>query len=51
MGKIFVTLTTYKELKYGIFKEILQTNKKLTANPKEKWVKDLNTHFFGRKKG
>lgn len=39
MQRIFKTPTTYKELMYGIHKEILQTNEKMTANPKEKWIK------------
>lgn len=50
MEKIFATPIMYKELSYGIHKEILQSGKKTTANPKEKWAKDLNRCFWTNKK-
>ena len=33
---------------FEIHKEILQTNKKMRVNSKEKWAKDLNRYFRGR---
>lgn len=32
---------------FEIHKEILQTNKKMRVNSKEKWAKDLNRYFRG----
>lgn len=50
MEMISAKFITYKELMYGIHKEILQTNEKMTKNPKEKGAKDLNRCFRVKKK-
>ena len=43
--KITANETTYKELIYKIYKQLIQLNTRKTYNPIKKRAKDLNRHF------